>query len=233
MRNFEDSWLFKPLFDYEYKSYQVLAFEQFLSGKLEQLQLFPYIDQLKKTLDNLEAFEEQKKDLKSEFPADVIGLDLKKAQLIREKISELGKIDELNAIMGFAKKHLNRCYSDANDLQAFLNKEIQISPVGLVHNDSVGGYLFFRKPKLTRVYAFEYRMVQRPAKRHKDIKTIYLSAENTGLMTDFTDIKIKYVKSKRVQFGINAYLVETNIEIPHFETVLPLVKNHLLNLAPS
>lgn len=233
MRSFEDSWLFKPLFDYEYKSYQVLAFEQFLISKLEQLRLYPYVDQVDRILKNLEYFKLQKEDLKKEFPSDLKGIDIQKAQLIREEITESGKIDELNAIMNFAKKHLSRCSSDARDLEKQLSNEIQVRPIGLLNDNMLGGYLFFRKLQKTRVYAYEFRMVQRPARRYKEIKTTYLNAEDTGRMTDFTDIKLKYIKSKRARFGINAYLVETNIDIPHFETVLPLVKNHLLSLQSS
>jgi len=231
MRSFDDSWLFKPLFDYEYKSYQILAFEQFMTRKLEQLQLFPYLDQVDQILSSLEYFESKKEDLKKEFPTDLKAIDLEKARLIHEKVEEAGKMEELNAIMDFARKHLVRCSAEAHDLEMQLSNEIQISPIGLINNNMLGGYLFFRKLRETRVYTYELRMVQRPARRHKDIKTTYLNAEPTGKMTDFTDIKLKYVKSRKARFGINAYLVETNIEIPHFETVLPLVKNRLLNLA--
>lgn len=233
MRSFDDSWLFKPLFDYEYKSYQVMAFKQFLTRKLEQLQLFPYLDQVDQILSSLEYFELKKEDLKKEFPTDIKGLDLEKARLIRENVTESGKIDELNAIMEFARKHLERCAVEAHDLERQLSNEIQVSPIGLIHNNMQGGYLFFKKLQETRVYTYEFRMVQRPARRHKDIKTKYLNAEPTGRATDYTDIKLKYVKSRKARFGINAYLIETNIEIPHFETVLPLVKNRLLNLATS
>ncbi len=230
MKSFDDSWLFKPLFDYEYKSYQVLDFEQFLTRKLDQLRLYPYVDQVDNILTNLEYFESKKEDLKNEFPTELKGIDLEKAQLIREQVAESGKIEELNAIMEFAKKHLSRCSSEAHDLEKQLSKEIQISPIGLVNNNMQGGYLFFKKMRQTRVYAYEFSMVQRTARRYKEIKTVYLDAEATGMITDYTDIKLKYVKSRRARFGINAYLVETNIDIPHFETVLPLVKNHLLGL---
>jgi len=233
MRNFEDGWLFKPLFDYEYKSYQVLAFEQFLNNKLEQWQLYPYVDQVDRILTNLEYFEAQKEDLRKDFPSNLEGLDLEKPKLIREKLTESNKIDELNAIMSFAKKHLSRCSSEAHLLEARLSNKIQVSPIGVTNNNMLGGFLFFRKPSQTRVYTYEYRMIQRPHRSHRDIRTTYLNAEKTGLATNYTDFKIKYIKSKKARFGINAYLIEADGDIPHFETALPMVKNHLLGLESS
>jgi len=233
MRNFDDSWLFKPLFDYEYKSYQVLAFEQFLNSNFQDSKLYPYKDQVDYLLRKLENFEARKADLKKDFPLNLKGMDLEKAEMIRERLSESDKIDELNSIMAFARKHLSRCSAEAKLLEARLSNEIQISPVGLINNNMSGGYLFFRRPRHTKVYAYEYRMIQRPVQTHKDVKTTYINAEKTGLMTDYTDFKIKYVKSKKARYGINAYLVEINEEIPHFETVLPIVKNHLLSLETS
>jgi len=233
MRNFNDGWLFKPLFDYEYKSYQVLAFEQFLNTKFERWQLYPYVDQVDRILGNLEYFKAQKEGLRKDFPTDIERLDLEKAKLIREGLTESDMMDELNSIMDFAKKHLSRCSSEAHLLQARLSSKIEISPIGVTNNNMLGGYLFFRKPSQTRVYAYEYRMIQRPGRNHRDIRTIYLNAEKTGLVTNFTDFKIKYIKSRKARFGINAYLVEADGDIPHFETALPMVKNHLLSLEAS
>ena len=230
MREFDDSWLFKPLFDYEYKSYQILAFEQFVESNLKNLKLYPYLSRIDRILSKLEQFESQKNDLKNSFPSELTGIDLDSGKILRKELSDSDKIEELNSIMHFAKSHLTKCSNQAKSLQANLEKEIEISPVGIVNNHMTGGYLFFKKPKNTRVYAYECRMIQRARDTYKDIKTIYLDVEKTGMLTDYTDFKIKYVKSKQAHFGINAYLVETNIELPHFETVLPLVKNYLMNL---
>jgi len=49
-----------------------------------------------------------------------------------------------------------------------------------------------------------------------------------GNSNDFYQIKWEVIKMAGIEGSINTYLVEIEQDIPHFETVLPLVKNRLL-----
>lgn len=230
MRNNGTSWLFQPYFDFEYKSYQILAFQQTVEKHLTEYKLFPYISQITSLLKKIQDFEQDKASLENELSSDLKSLDLSNMLLVREGIEDHEKIDELNKIMKFARKRIASLANGAFELKNQLESEIQISPIGLIDESMTGGYLFFKKPEHTAVYSYEYRLIKSAHSSYKDVRTTFINAEQTSFATNFSDIKIKYIKTKQARYGLNAYLVETNIHMPHFETILPLVKDYLMKL---
>ena len=230
MKFADNSWLFKPLFEYEYKSYQIMAFEQFLQNKFEGMQLYPYLHSVNYFLKNISIFEKSELQIKENFPLSIKGIDLENEELIYQALASDHQLDEFHSILQLAKSKLFRCKAQGEELLQKASRNIQISPIGLVDSSMAGGYLFFRKLRETRVYSYEFRLIKTHNERYKEVKTVYLNQEKTSTYTDYTDIKIRYVKSKKAKYGINAYLVETNTEFPHFETVMPVVKDYLIRL---
>ena len=81
-----------------------------------------------------------------------------------------------------------------------------------------------------RVYSYSLRMVMRPdsGDKYKDLRTNYLTDIRTGIIPDLHQIKWSVIRSASLDIGTNAYLVDCNQDIPHFETVLPVVKSYLI-----
>jgi hypothetical protein len=73
-------------------------------------------------------------------------------------------------------------------------------------------------------------MVVRPdgKDKYKDLKTNYVEDVSVGILPNLYDIKWRILKSSSLNRGINAYVIDSSPVIPHFETVLPVVKYFLI-----
>jgi len=230
----KDNWFLQPVFDFEYKSYQVLGYAQYLNSHFDNWRFFPYIDSLQKRLAELSAYRDAKSNMEEKLHRDIASIDLKNKKIIKVPVEDkTGILDEIQHTLEFAQKQLKTCYSHAHAEFESVKKEVQITPIGITGPNSSQGLILFRKPKQMRIYAYSLRMVVRPdgADKYKDLKTNYLKAISVGIFPDFHQIKWNIIQNAAMEVGTNAYLVDCNLDLPHFETVMPIVKNYLIERA--
>lgn len=230
MVNFANNWLFRPHFDYEYKSYQILGYAQRLQSQFAAHKFFPYLLEVKQQLEALNTFQRHKDAFEAGAQGEVEKIDWQELKLVR---AALGRNDdfweEVEAVMNFASQNFEKCRIQGESELLKVEEAIQVSEVGLTNYTIPSGCIFFRKPYTTRLYSFDLRIVRRPNpdESFKDVKTTYLDEIKTGLVTNYGNLKWKFLKSDAAH-GQNAYLVETASEIPHIETLMPIVKTILL-----
>jgi hypothetical protein len=172
-------------------------------------------------------------DLEESLYRELVNVDLKALELIRKKTPDkdgvMGLIDE---ILSFARRRFGKEYRTGLETRSHLIKQIQLTPVGIVNPNFSGGLLFFRNPGILRVYSYRTRLVRRPesTQSHKDVYTNFIDELKTGLLPDFSAIKWKYIKNNSGERELSTYLVESEMEIPRFESLIPLVKERLLEI---
>lgn len=224
MNYLSENWFVTPLFDVEYKYYQVLGYVQKLRRHFDEKRLFPYFDDLLRHIQNLETLTKTKLDFEKDFQQKVF---FESSEVQPIPISD--SLKDLTEILAFADKEFNQCRIHAERvLNVFLEK-VQVSQLGLFNPESQGGMVLISQNDYTRVYTYEQRLIQRPNTyfQYKDIRTQY--AKTVPSNKNIYNLKWELLKSDELSAGINTYIVQCNEELPHFETVLPLVKNQLLN----
>jgi len=226
MRTLSNDWLIEPVFDYEYKTYQVLAFTSRAEKRFEQSMLFPYLSDVELHLRKLNFYKKNVLDLESELKTNLVGVNLNQLLLIREKLQDNGVISTLKDVVEFAIEKLSITYQTGISEKESLKGQINISPVGLLSPNSRGGLILLRNKLKTRIYKYRYRFVRRPYENesYKDVMTEFIDERTTGLFPDYQEMKMEYRDGSQ----INTYLVESESEIPVFETVLPVAKEFLL-----
>lgn len=225
------NWIVEPVFDYEYKTYQVLGYMQQVEAHFASHRLYPYLTELAGHLALLDAYESKKEALHDALRTELLKIDLKRLKMIRRGVEdESGVLDLLDEILAFAKERFDRVMKQGLETKEEVMKEINISPVGIMGADNSGGLLLFKKSGAARVYQYAFRMVRRPGTTdtHKDVVTRFLDEVTVGALPDFTAIKGRYLRRSDTPNQPNAYLVETTMPLPRFETVLPVVKEYLL-----
>lgn len=234
MIGLSDNWFLEPVFDFEYKSYQVLGYSQSLNLHFARMRFYPYIDDLTLHLQRLQQYVRAKEDLESKLHRDIDELDFENKKIIKKPVDDSnGLITELQEILLFARNHFDSSLKHASTELAILSKEIEIQQLGVSDLNLNRGILLFRRPTFTRVYSYTLRMVQRPGLVHayKDLKTNYVQDVSTNAFTNFNEVKWDMLKTTGNRSGSNAFLIETNRDFPHYELVMPLVKKHLINLS--
>jgi len=227
MKTLSNDWLIEPVFDYEYKTYQVLAYTSEAKSRFEKSMLFPYLSDVGLHLRKLNFYKQNVLNLESGLKTDLVGVNSKKLHLIREKLEDDGVIGTLKDVVEFAIEKLTLTYQVGFSEKESLKKKINISPVGLLSPHAKGGLILLRNNLKTRVYKYRYRFVRRPYENdsYKDVMTEFIDERCTGLFPNYREMKMQYRDGSQ----INTYLVETELEIPVFETVLPVAKEFLLN----
>ncbi len=232
MFRLSESWYAEPIFDYEYKSYQLLAYAHEVSNCFSERKFYPYISDLGNHFARIQLFNQSKLLFEESIRRDIKDVDIEHLSILRAPVpDESGLLAELNQILLFAEKQLSSTYNKGIEQLNQTQSQIQISPVGLVISHYRHGYLFFRRSRLTRVYSYTVRLVQRPFgdEVYKDVVTNFLSEINTGMLTNFGEIKWKLIRTDKA--AGNAFLIETNEELPQIETLLPLAKKHIIKQA--
>lgn len=231
MATLNDNWFLEPVFDFEYKSYEVLGFTQYLNNHFSKWEFYPYIDKLMMRIAELSSYRRAKIALEEKLERDIDAIDLKNKKIIKRPVEDKnGVIAELQEIIRFADIHLNNCFNQAHSELERVTDEMEITQLGIsdLHEDH--GLLFFKNLNQTRVYSYNVRMIMRPGNTdlYKDVKTVFLDEISTGMLTNFNDLKWNIIKNLTRDLGTNAFLVESNTHIPHFETLLPMAKNYLI-----
>jgi hypothetical protein len=180
-------------------------------------------------LAQIQAFNESKLRFEDSLRRDIMDLDIVNLSIHRDPLpDESGLLTEINEILLFAQKQLSSTYNRGIEQLNETQNQIQISPVGLLVQQYRHGYLFFRRTRSTRVYSYTVRIIQRPydGESYKDVVTNFLAEISTGMFTNFGEIKWKLIREDKS--ACNAYLIETNEELPQFETLLPIAKRHII-----
>jgi hypothetical protein len=219
-----ENWFVTPLFDVEYKHYQVLGYVQKLHRHFEEKRLFPYFDDLLRHIQNLETLTKTKLDFEKDMGQKVF---MEPSEVAPIPISN--SLKDLTEILAFADKEFNQCRIHAERVLNIFLEKIQVSQLGVFNPESQGGMVLISQNDYTRVYTYEHRLIQRPNTyfQYKDICTRFAKTVPTN--KNIYNLKWELLKSDEIKTGINTYAVQCEEELPHFETVLPLVKNQLLN----
>lgn len=236
MKKLSETWFAEPVFDYEYKTYEVMAYAKSMEDRFSQRKFFPYLDDVKRTLHNLDAYRTAKAQMTDGLKTDLLELDLRRLQMIRAALPDnSGIMATLDEIVNFAAQMLGGLYKEGTEILDQLSREVEITPLG-IHGGALNpGFLFFRKPRSVRIYTYYFRLVRRPWSKesYKDVCTRYHSEIAAGPFDNLNAVKWDLMGREK---GLgskapNAYLVHTDIQLPQYETLLPIAKRYLIKTA--
>ncbi len=231
MDRLSKDWIIEPVFDYEYKTYQALGYLHRVSEKFDNGFLFPYLTELKWHCDQLDEYRKAALKFEGSIRTELLGLNLEEYRLIRKKFNKNEALEMVHRLLEFAGSRFITVYNHGLEEKRNILSHVNISPVGLLYPKRGNTGLFFIEGQpSTRVYEYTYRFVQRPNQdeAYKDVMTTFLGEVDLGMFPNYSDLKLEYIRKSNHRGDVNTYLVETDIELPAFETLVPMVKEFLL-----
>lgn len=237
MKQLSENWFVEPLFDYEYKSYEIMAYAKAIEQRFSESKFYPYLSEVQRHIRNLEAFSKAKSDMEAQMRSELKDIDLQKLALIRDALpDDSGLISELNDIISFAQKRFEFLQSSGSKVLNELSKFIEISPLGMLGALENPGFLLFKHESNIRIYTYRFRYVRRPfgSENYKDVCTAYHSELTAHRFSNLNHIKWDLVKSQKgLDQAVNAYLVESKLALPQYETLVPFAKEYLIKTATA
>lgn len=215
MNLFEQNWISSACLDLEYKQYMFLAYLQKVEQKFKQSKVYPYLSVIRAEHENLITLKQQ---------IDFFSLQ-HQIQNNDEPIQLSSEIETLIKISDFALPRLNESILSGEEIEQLVINELDFKPVGLLPVIRNEGYLIFRHNALARIYRFQLRRITpfNDSETHTHhLKTWFVRHSVTGKYRNSEDLKYELIKSHRDLPNPATYSINSNLELPYTETLVPI-----------
>ena len=107
---------------------------------------------------------------------------------------------------------------------------MNIAPVGLVPLDNKEGYFFLSsgEKSSTRVYHYRLSFFEKHDEKYRSIKTSFIDRWTHSISHSYEAIKGELIRNKKDLPNPAVYSIETNLQFPIEETLLPIAKRSLV-----
>jgi len=207
MERLRPGWFLHGLWDEEYQRYRLLAYLKHVQVAFFAQRLYPPLSDL------VESYEELR--------------SLAQAQQNTAVLEE--STDTLYKIIQFAIPKLEESIQEGQQIYDLIERHLQVEVVGLIPLYKAEGYLFLRRggEKVVRAYRYEIRPIQDKEGlvgiRLEPVEEFVFSI----LATPFTILRERLLKAHKDLPTPLTLVVESPLEVPLQETLLPIIKRNL------
>lgn len=231
MKQLSETWFAEGYIDFELKKYTLLAYLQAVNTYFDEHKLYPQLADLIFHYHNLVAFRENKKYLEEQFPKKLTGIQIEKLQLLYEQmIGDEEVMQELEDIINFAALRMKTTIGSGTEIYELVEEKLSITPVGLLPLDVQEGYFFLSagNNKTTRVYQYRLSIFDKHDERYRSIKTSFVDTLQRSLVYTYENLKTELIRSRQELPNPAVYSIETPLNFPVEETILPVAKRSLV-----
>ena len=231
MKSLSETWFAEGRIDFELKKYTLLAYLQEVNKYFDENKLYPQLADIIFHYNNIVAFRENKKYLQEHFPKKLTGLQMEKLQLIYEQMLEDDELmQELENIIHYSASRIKKTISNGTEIYEFVEDKICITPIGLIPLDTKEGYFFLSagNVKSTRVYHYRLSIFEKHDERYRSIKTRFIDNWVRSFSNTYEHIKSELIRNLRDLPNPAVYSIETDLNFPVEETLLPVAKRRLV-----
>jgi hypothetical protein len=231
MKHLSETWFAEGYIDFELKKYTLLAYLQEINKYFNENKLYPQLADLIFHYNNIVAFRENKKYLQEHFPKKLTGIQIEKLQVLYEQmIADDELMQQLEEIINYSADKMKSTISSGAEIYEFVEENLTIMPVGLVPLDTQEGYFFLSagNSKATRVYHYRLSIFGKHDEKFRSIKTAYIDMLKRSMVNTYENIKYDLIKKRNTLPNPAVYSIETEINFPIEETLLPVAKRSLV-----
>lgn len=231
MKSLSETWFAEGRIDFELKKYTLLAYLQEVNKYFDENKLYPQLADIIFHYNNIVAFRENKKYLQEHFPKKLTGLQMEKLQLIYEQMLEDDELmQELESIIHYSASRIKKTISNGTEIYEFVEDKISITPIGLIPLDTKEGYFFLSagNVKSTRVYHYRLSIFEKHDEKYRSIKTRFIDNWVRSFSNTYEQIKSELIRNLRDLPNPAVYSIETELNFPVEETLLPVAKRRLV-----
>ena len=226
-----ETWFMEGYIDFELQKYRLLAYLKEVKNCFNETKLYPQLAEIVFHYNNLAAFRDNKKILQDHFPKKLDRVNMQKLELVYERmLADDQAMQELEHIIQYALTEMKGTISEGAEIYDFVEKQLQIEPVGIVPLYKNEGYVFLRYGAYSevRIYNYTITLFEHKDARYKGIKMEYIDSRVKTLANTYEQIKLDMIRSYRALPNPAVYKVEFPLSVPFNETLLPIAKRVLV-----
>ncbi|MCX2741048.1 hypothetical protein [Pontibacter anaerobius] len=225
------NWLTEGLLDFEYKKYLLLAYLQAAKTEFGKQRLYPIFSDLIMHYRNLMQVKEHKQLVYESFPQRISRADFEKLELVYKKIVQDDEtMEQIEEIIQYATPLFSQALEEGKELYDFVERHLEISPVGITpiyHNE---GYLFLESypGKETRVYVYHITVFENTYEKYRGISTQHLQTVRRGLTLTHEHLKAQLIKERKELPNPATFAAVSSYPVPLEQSLLPIAKRSLV-----
>jgi hypothetical protein len=231
MKQLSETWFAEGRIDFELKKYTLLAYLQEVNKYFNENKLYPQLADIIFHYNNIVAFRENKKYLQEHFPKKLTGIQLQRLQLLYELLIEDDELmQELEDIIHYSAGKIKSTIHNGTEIYEFVEDKISITPVGLIPLDMQEGYFFLSagRSRSVRIYQYRLSIFEKHNENFRSIKTSYLEMKHRSITNTYENLKHALIKNRVDLPNPAVYSIETSLDFPVDETLLPIAKRSLV-----
>jgi len=231
MARLSQNWITEDLIDFEYKKYLLLAYFKEVNAHFNEYKVYPFLSDMLNHYNNLIAIKKNKSATEENFPKLLTKADFESLELAYEKIiQDEDYIEEIENIINYALPLFTENLNEGKELYDFIEDKMIINPIGIIPIYMDEGYLLIKEnhQKDTWVYEYNSSLFENANETYRSIKMEFIDRYSISLNLTFESIKLDLVKRLKKYANPATYLIETEINFPFEESVLPIAKRLLL-----
>ncbi|HEX2630223.1 MAG TPA: hypothetical protein VHM26_14450 [Chitinophagaceae bacterium] len=236
MKQLSETWFAEGRIDFELKKYTLLAYLQEVDKYFNENKLYPQLADIIFHYNNIVAFRENKKYLQEHFPKKLTGIQLEKLQLLYELLIEDDELmQELEDIIHYSAGKIKTTIHNGTEIYEFVENKISITPVGLIPLDMQEGYFFLSagRSRAVRIYQYRLSIFEKHNENFRSIKTSYIEMGHRSISNTYENLKHTLIKNRGELPNPAVYSIETSLDFPVDETLLPIAKRSLVKFISS
>jgi hypothetical protein len=230
MKTLSETWFAEGYIDFELKKYTLLANLQEVNKCFNENKLYPQLADIIFHYNNIVAFRENKKFLQEHFPKKITGIQMEKLQLLYEQmIADDELMQELEEIINYSAARIKTTISNGTEIYEFVEDKLVITPVGIIPLENTEGYFFLsNNKKATKVYQYRLSIFDKHDEKYRSIRTVYINEWQRSFVNTNESIKSELIKNRAELPNPAVYSIESNLNFPIDETLLPIAKRSLV-----
>ena len=227
MKSLSETWFTEGYIDFELKKYTLLAYLQHVNSYFNQNKLYPELADIIFHYNNIVAFRKNRKFLQEHFPRQLTEINIKKLQVEYERLIEDDEMmEELEEIVYYSAQKIKTAIHNGTEIYEFVAAKLNIEPVGLIPLDTDEGYLLISDGRFNTTVAYEYHLTifEKHDEKYRGLRTNFVHQWIRSVSNSVENIKAELIRNRRQLPNPAVYSIETALNYPMEETLLPIAK---------
>ena len=226
-----ETWFMEGYIDFELQKYRLLAYLSEVNKYFNETKLYPQLSDVIFHHNNLIAFRDNKKFLQDQFPRKLDQVNMQKLELMYEQmLADDELMQELESITNYGLERLKGTIDNGAEIYDFVEKKTRIEPIGIMPLYKNEGYMLVRYGQYSEVRAYNYTITlfEHQDASYKGVKMQYVDTWSRSISNTYENIKRAIIKTIRTLPNPAVFSIESELDVPLDETLLPIAKRMLV-----
>ena len=221
--------------DWEMNQYRILAGIKKARTEFCKKKIYPSLAMLIKLNRELNQIKDERNNLNQNFPKQIKGFDFKEQKIIYEtskKIELNDNIEVIFALIDWALPYVNDTIEEGAVLFDFVEENMLLEQVGILPMYKNEGYFMITDNigSELQVHRYECSIFSSGKEKYRSLKTEIIKTEKLGVIKRAPEaIKQELIKERTDLPNPATYLIDSDLDFPFTETILPVAKRKIIS----